>query len=142
MEFKLLEEKDLELMLNFKDDENTKYDLENLTKFINENNTYGFIAKENNIVAGFATGYLLVHPDGRKVFYFDSIDVMPEFQNKGIGTKLMNYSREYAKKLGCYEMFLLTNKSNISACKCYEKAGGISESNDDVVYVYDFKGDN
>ena len=33
-------------------------------------------------------------------------------------------------------MFLITNKSNIFACKCYEKAGGINKSNDDIVYVY------
>ena len=136
MEYKILEEKDLELMLDFVDDENTEYDIENLKNFIKENNNYGFIAKENK-VAAFATGYLLVHPDGKRVFYFDSIDVMPEFQNKGIGTGLMTYVCNYAKKLGCCEMFLVSNRSNISACKCYEKAGGISEATDDVVYVYD-----
>ena len=64
---------------------------------------------------------------------------MPEFQNKGIGTELLNYTKNYAKKLGCQEMFLITNRSNIPACKCYEKAGGISEANDDVVYVYDLE---
>lgn len=34
-------------------------------------------------------------------------------------------------------MFLITNKSNISACKCYEKAGGINKANDEIVYVYE-----
>ena len=33
----------------------------------------------------------------------------------------------------------MLNRSNISACKCYEKAGGINKANDEVVYVYDFK---
>ena len=50
----------------------------------------------------------------------------------------MNCACKYAKKLGCYEMFLKTNRSYFSACKCYEKVGGIGESNDDVVYVYNF----
>ena len=141
MEYKLLEEQDIELMLDFVDDENTIYNIENLKKFLDGENNYGFIAKEKNRIVGFATGYLLLHPDGQKVFYFDAIDVMPEFQNKGIGTGLMNYACKHAKKLGCYEMFLVTNRSNVSACRCYEKAGGVSEATDDVVYVYDFEGD-
>lgn len=33
-------------------------------------------------------------------------------------------------------MFLITNKSNLSACSCYEKVGGIAKSKDDVVYSY------
>lgn len=32
--------------------------------------------------------------------------------------------------------------SNISACKCYEKAGGINDADDEVVYVYDFREEN
>ena len=36
---------------------------------------------------------------------------------------------DYAKTIDCYEMFLITNRSNISACKCYEKAGGKSDEN-------------
>jgi hypothetical protein len=48
----------------------------------------------------------------------------------------------YAKTIDCYEMFLITNRSNISACKCYEKAGGINDADDEVVYVYDFREEN
>ena len=54
MEYKLLEEQDLELMLDFIDDENTKYSIDVLRKFIDENNNFGFIAKTNNKVVGFA----------------------------------------------------------------------------------------
>ena len=48
----------------------------------------------------------------------------------------------YAKTIDCYEMFLITNRSNISACKCYEKARGINDADDEVVYVYDFREEN
>jgi ribosomal protein S18 acetylase RimI-like enzyme len=141
MEYKILEEQDLDLMLNFVDDENAIYNTSDLKKFISESNAYGFIAKENNKIVGFAVGYVLTHPDGNKSFYFDSIDVMADYQNKGVGTSLMSYVRDYTKSIGCYEMFLVTNKSNISACKCYEKSGAISEAEDDIVYIYDFEGD-
>ena len=68
MEYKRLEEQDLNLMLDFIDDENTEYNLDDLKKFVNEVNTYGFIAKENNKILGFAFGYILLKPDGRKTF--------------------------------------------------------------------------
>lgn len=139
MEYKLLEEQDLELMLDFVDDENTKYNVDILKNFINDKNNIGFIAKTNNKIVGFAFGYILLKPDGRKVFYLDAIDIMSEYQGQGYGTSLISYARNYAKSIDCYKMYLITNKSNISACKCYEKAGGINKADDEVVYVYDFR---
>ena len=139
MNYKLLEEQDLELMLSFVDDENTQYKIEDLTKFINNKNSYGFIAKLDNKIIGFATAYMLLKPDGRKVLYLDTIDVMLEYQGKGYGTELISFARDYAKTIDCYKMYLITNKSNVSACKCYEKAGGINKADDEIVYVYDFR---
>ena len=80
--------------------------------------------------------------DGRKVFYLDAIDVMPDYQGKGYGTGLISFARDYAKTIDCYKMYLITNRSNISACKCYEKAGGINKADDEIIYVYDFKEKN
>ena len=64
MEFKVFEEQDIELMLMFVDDENTQYNKDFLKDFILNKNSYGFIAKENNIIIGFAYGYVLLKPDG------------------------------------------------------------------------------
>ena len=139
MEYKILEEKDLELMLDFVDDENTKYSTVDLKEFIDGNNNFGFVAKTDNKIVGFAFGYILLYPDGRKVFYLHAIDVMPEYQGKGYGTGLISFARDYAKTIKCFKMYLITNRSNISACKCYEKAGGINKANDEIVYVYDFR---
>ena len=138
MEYKLLEEQDLDLMPDFVDDENTEYSIEALKEFIDGNNNIGFIAKANNKIVGFAFGYILLKPDGRKAFYLHAIDVMPEYQGKGYGTGLISYARDYARTINCYKMYLITNRSNVSACKCYEKAGGINKADDEIIYVYDF----
>ena len=136
MEYKLLEKSDLELMLDFVDDENTKYNVDELKNFINNESNYGFIAKLDNKIIGFAYGYILLRPDGKKDFYLHAIDIMKEYQGQGYGTEFMNYIKEKIKKIGCRRMFLITNKGNISACKCYEKAGGINNADDEIVYVY------
>ena len=127
---------DISLMKNFIDDENTNYNKEQLTNFLNENNSYGFIVKNENKIVGFAYGYVLLRPDGNQDFYLHAIDIISEFQGKGYGTKLMNFIKKYIKEIKCRKMFLITNKSNISACKCYEKAGGVNNSDDEIVYVY------
>lgn len=139
MNYKVLEDQDLAMMSDFVDDENTKYNPGDLKKFIREDDCYGFIAKEGDRIVGFATAYTLLKPDGRKAFYLDAIDVMPEYQGKGYGTKLTEFARDWAKSIGCYEMFLITNRGNKSACKCYEKAGGVNHAQDEVIYVYSLK---
>ena len=92
----------------------------------------------NGDIVGFAFGYILLKPDGRKVFYLDAIDVIPEYQGKENGTGLITFARDYAKTSCCCKTYLITNKSNIPACKCYEKAGGISKADGDIVDVYKF----
>lgn len=137
MEYKMLEEKELELMLDFVDDENTKYSIDVLRRFIENENNSGFIAKLDNKIIGFAYGYTLFRPDGKQDFYLHAIDIMAQYQGKGYGTELMNYIKEKIKEKGCRKMFLITNRSNSRACKCYEKSGGINNADDEIVYVYE-----
>ncbi len=136
MEYKVLELEDIDLLLKFEDDQDTKYDKSNLIKFINEENMYGFIAKKDDIIIGFAYGTMLIRPEGFKDFYLHSIDILSEYQSNGYGTNLMKYIYSYVKSIECRKMFLITNKSNIGACKCYKASGGISTNDDDIVYSF------
>lgn len=136
MEYKVFEKKDIQLMKSFVDDEKTKYDEALLEEFLKEKSTFGYVAKEKDTIVGFAYGYVLVKPDGRIDFYLHAIDIMEDYQKHGYGTELMKYIVTHTKSIGCGKLFLVTNKSNVSACRCYEKAGGISKADDDIVYVY------
>ena len=93
--------------------------------------------QEHGNAIGFAYGYVLHEPDGQKIYYLHAIDVMEGWQKQGYGTELVRFIHEHAKTLGCRKMFLLTNKHNASACRCYEKAGGICDAaSDDIVFVF------
>ena len=139
MEYKLLERNDLELMEEVLKDDNMKYNITYLNNFLEDDNAYGFIAKDNNKVVGFAYGYNLTRPDGKTMFYLHSIGMLPNYQNNGYGSKLLSYIKEYSKKLGCKEMFVITDKGNPRACHVYEKLGGINDYEDEVVYVYNYE---
>ena len=124
MKCELLAEQNLSMMLDFVDDENTKYDEAVLKTFLNEKNAYGYIVADNGKAIGFAYGYVLNEPNGQKVYYLHAIDVMEGWH-------------EHSKTLGCRKMFLLTYKHNASACRCYEKAGGIcNAASDDIVFAF------
>lgn len=130
IKYKILEEKDLDI------DSDLFLGKENLSYFLKENNTCAFIAVKENEIIGFAYGYILLRPDGEKDFYMHSIDIIDKYQGKGYGTKLMNFILGYISDIGCRELFLITNKNNVQACKCYKKSGGITVSDDDIVYIF------
>ena len=136
MEYKVLEQSDIKLLKYFVDDEKTEYDEALLNAFLGEKNTFGYVAKEDNVIVGFAYGYILIRPDGLRDFYLHAIDIMENHQKLGYGTELMKYIIAHSKSIGCRKLFLITNKSNVPACRCYENAGGISTADDDILYVY------
>lgn len=139
MEYKLLEEKDLELMEDVLKDDNMVFNIDYLKNFIKNNNSFGFIAKEKNKIVGFAYAYSLLRPDGKSMFYLHSIGMLPFYQDKGYGTKLLSFIKKYSKKIGCSEMFIITDKGNPRACHVYEKLGGKNDFDDEIVYVYDYE---
>ena len=65
------------------------FDIDNLKGFLNDTSSFGFIAKENNKIIGFAYCYTLLRPDGKTMFYLHSIE--PNYQDKGYGSKLLFY---------------------------------------------------
>ena len=68
MKCELLAESNIVLLLDFIDDVNTKYDETVLKAFLDEKNAYGFIVVDDGKAIGFAYGYVLNEPDGRKLF--------------------------------------------------------------------------
>jgi len=139
MEYKLLEEKDLELMKDVIEDDDMTFDLNNIKKFLDDKNTIGFIAKTDNKIVGFAYGYDIIHPDGRHAYFIYSIGMLPKFQDKGYGTKLLSFIKDYISNNGYFEMFVMTDKGNPRACHVYEKLGGKNDYEDEICYVYNFE---
>ena len=136
MECKLLDKEDIELMEQFVDDENTKYDKEKLMGFLNENNSYGFIVKNENRIVGFAYGYVLLRPDGNQDFYLHAIDIISEFQGKGYGTKGLGLTLNLARQIVPEdEIYLRVLKSNIPSFKAISNNGAYIAGEDEEHYL-------
>lgn len=93
-----------------------------LEKFVEDKDNYAFVGFKDNKIIAFLYGYGMLRPDGKNMFYIHSVDVIPEYQSKGIGTKLMEFTLNYIKKENkYYKFFVLTEDDNIKACKLYQK---------------------
>lgn len=110
------------------DIEMTECKINDLEKFIANKDNYVFVGIRENKIIGFLYGYGMLRPDGKSMFYIHSVDVFPEYQSKGIGTKLMEFTLEYIKKENkYYKFFVLTENDNIKACKLYQKYANKNE---------------
>lgn len=129
-------EADVFAMGQFVDDCETAYSATELTAFLHEKNAFAFVAVEQAAIVGFAYGYLLIKPDGRKAFYLHAIDIMEQYQGKGYGCGLVEYINRFSRQSGCEKMFLITGADNAAANRCYEKAGGKCRATPDRVYTF------
>ena len=60
---------------------------------------------------------------GGRVGNLEDFVVLPEYRNSGIGSKLLSYALNYAKKRGCQRITLLTDDDNQDAHRFYLKHG-------------------
>ncbi len=115
IEYKRLESNDVEQII-------IEYPKDNLQKFLENEDNYLFAGIQGNDAIAYLYGYGMLRPDGRKMFYIHSVDVLPEYQSKGIGTDLIKYSLKYIKdEKQYYKYFVLAEPDNVKACKLYEK---------------------
>lgn len=86
-----------------------------------------FVAKLENRIVGYVT-IKIVEKTNPSMRYrvqisIEAICVNENVRGKGIGTKLLEYVREYGKQNGCTDMYLTVNEENENAINLYEKFG-------------------
>lgn len=132
VKFKRLEIEDVRSMYEILEGDNILYNEENIKCFIQDKNNYDFIGITSNKVIAFLYGYGMLRPDGRKMFYIHSVDVLSGYQSNGVGTKLLEYTLNYIKQeKSFYKFFILTDSDNVKACKLYQK---YSQSKEQILF--------
>lgn len=90
-------------------------------------NTQIFVAKENDEIVGYITFDIKERENPimrfRKQLSIDAMCVDKTCRHKGIGTKLLEFVKEYGLKNNCTDLYLTVNEENIPGIKTYEKFG-------------------
>ena len=68
-----------------------------------------------------------VHPDKPRELWINEVGVSPQWQQRGIGKKLLQVMFEHGRSIGCAEAWVLTDPDNAPARKLYRSVKGEEE---------------
>jgi aminoglycoside 3-N-acetyltransferase I len=95
-----------------------------LEKFLDNPNNYLLLAYEGDEVAGMLVAYNLIKPDSRgKEMFIYELETKAQFRNKGVATSLLAKIKEIAIASGSYELWVLTESTNLAGNRLYCKLG-------------------
>jgi len=81
-----------------------------------------------------------VHPDKTAELWINEVGVAPSHQRRGIGKAVIQALLEHAKRLGCREAWVLTDRGNQAAMRLYASTGGEEAARDQVMFTYFLNG--
>ncbi len=112
-------------------------DMKATASFLADERHHIVVAIEKNIVIGFASAVMYVHPDKpRPELWINEVGVAPESRTRGIGKAIMNRLLNLARDLGCAEAWVLTESTNEAAKRLYASAGGEEEPERPVMFTF------
>ena len=100
------------------------------TKWLEDKKIDTFIFIENNTIKGFISGN---EYDQNNYCEIGRLYVDPEFQKQGIGTKLLEYMKDYYKKNGYKKMIIWTIKG-LPNNNFYKRFGNIIQEEKEYTY--------
>jgi len=106
-------------------------------EFINDTRHRLVVAIDNDIVVGFVSAVIYLHPD--KVapeLWINEVGVALTHQGQGIGKMLLRRTLEEAQKVGCKEVWVLTERGNSAAMALYKSVGGIEEVPNPTMFTF------
>jgi len=94
-----------------------------------------FVALCDGLVVGQLTAVLHRHPDLRPTeLYMDEVGVSPDYQRRGIASRLLDAAFTLGRDLGCAEAWLGTEPDNAAARGLYRRRADPAE--DALIYVF------
>jgi ribosomal protein S18 acetylase RimI-like enzyme len=105
-------------------------------EFLDDPRHHIAVALEGDLMVGMASAVHYVHPDKPAQLFVNEIAVSQSYQQKGIGSKLLNHLMSRGRELGCTEAWVATEPENTAARALYEKAGGQEDPIPFVMYTF------
>ena len=105
-------------------DGRTITDDKSVESFLSDPACYILLATVEDRVVGSLNGYAMRKAHrAEPQFLLYEVGVLPEWRNRGAGTALVKAFVEEAKSSGAFEVWVLTDRTNNSALKMYQRCG-------------------
>jgi ribosomal protein S18 acetylase RimI-like enzyme len=106
-------------------------------EFLNDPRHRLVVALDDELIVGFISAVIYVHPDKpAPEMWINEIGVTPSHQRQGIGKALMQAILEEAKRSGCTEAWVLTERDNLPAMSMYTSTGGEASTPDPTMFTF------
>jgi len=136
VKLELLNQSNIHELRELMENDDMVFDAAKLEAYLHISGAYGFIYRVDDKPIGFAYGCRLPIPNGLQELYLHSIDILPDYQGKGHGTKFFEDILSFAKDNGFSKLFLSSSQSLLGARRIYEKCGGVRECDDEIIFSY------
>jgi ribosomal protein S18 acetylase RimI-like enzyme len=113
-----------------------------VSEFLGDERHHLVVAVDGGQVIGFVSGVHYVHPDKPSEMWINEVGVAPGHQGQGVGKAMMQELLQHARRLGCREAWVLTDRDNHPAMRLYASTGGEEGPNDHVMFTFVLGGDN
>ena len=106
-------------------------------EFLNDPRHHLILAYYSGKIIGMASAFHYVHPDKDPTLFMNEIGVLERYQDQGIGRAMARKLYDHVEELGCTEVWVATESSNIAARKAFTAAGGAEDK--ELVVLINFK---
>jgi GNAT superfamily N-acetyltransferase len=96
------------------------------------------VAIEDGWVIGFVSAVHYVHPDKpRPELWINEVGVAVTHRGQGLATRLLHSVFEAARRVGCAEAWVLTDRANTAAMRLYAAAARAEAPTDHVMFTFE-----
>ena len=104
--------------------------------FLDDKRHHMFVAMEGGLVVGMISAVDYVHPDKPPQLWINEVGVAATHRGRGLAKNLLHTILDVARRLGCREAWVLTDRSNAAALHTYASAGGVETPPDSVMFTF------
>ena len=138
VKYKIADMSDIDAMIDVGDDIfDAEIKKDRAIEFINDERHHLYLAYLNGDIVGMVSAINYVHPDKEPAMFILEAGVLEEHQNQGIGRTLIKEMVAFGKELGCEEIWVATEQSNLPARKAYVAAGAIEDKEPSVLLTFE-----
>lgn len=105
-------------------------------EFLRDPRHHMAVAIDGGQIVGFVSGVHYLHPDKPAEMWVNEVGVAPSHQGRGLGRAILRTLLGHARRLGCREAWVLTDRSNGPAMRLYASAGGQEAPGEHVMYSF------
>jgi ribosomal protein S18 acetylase RimI-like enzyme len=138
LEIKLLGPRDAGVLANIDPDVfDDPIDAPRAAEFLADPRHHLAVAVEDGLVVGFVSAVHYVHPDKpRPELWINEVGVARTHRRRGLATRLLRSVFEAARRAGCAEAWVLTDRANTAAMRLYAAAGRTGAPTDHVMFTF------